>query len=161
MCVRVWRQHYHQNWCGGESPASRPRRTSPAPVNRGTDSLTPAHVILFRVLLKLKSLSNNVLQKDGGHLIIRGLRANTQPWLHSPISLSMIHLSLVMAVHLHKKLTYLLVLSAASSSFPRNGDLHFRTKQSHGGGYQHQVGKTLLHYHSCHVRLLGRITCLL
>lgn len=60
-----------------------------------------------------------------------------------------------------RELTDLLVLSAASPSLARDGELHFCTEQSHGGGHQHQVGQTLLHYHSRHVCLLGCITGLL
>lgn len=57
--------------------------------------------------------------------------------------------------------TDLFMLSAASSSLPGNGDLHFSSKQSHGGGHQHQVGQTFLHYHSGNICPLGWITRLL
>lgn len=59
------------------------------------------------------------------------------------------------------KTANLVMLSAASSSLARDGDLHFCTKQSHGRGHQHHVSQTLLHYHSCYICLLGWITCLL
>lgn len=57
--------------------------------------------------------------------------------------------------------TNLLMLRAAPPPLARNGHLHLSAEQSHGGGHQHQVGQTLLHYHSSHVCLLGCITSLI
>ncbi len=153
VSVSTQQQYYHQNWCGEESPASRPHRTSPAPANRETDSLASA----FHGKYKDCDI----------HLADFILSSVYPPSIQLSIFIFLSSLTILTVFFdlkdlcSYRKLTYLLVLSAASSSLARNGDLHFGTKQSHGGGHQHQVGQTLLHHHSCHICFLGCITCLL
>lgn len=53
---------------------------------------------------------------------------------------------------------YFVVLGAATLALPGNGDVDLGTHERHGRGDKADVGYALLHYHRCHVCMLGWVT---